>query len=51
MDHKSFEDVICSLPRFIENIYNEHRLHSALGYRGRNTFEEEQARQTVKINA
>jgi len=50
MAFETNDDVAEHLPRFIQK-YNDRRLHSALGYRSPDQFEEENARPPVKTAA
>jgi putative transposase len=44
MAFETVEDVVECLPRFIEDTYNRHRLHSALGYLSPQQYEDQYLR-------
>lgn len=49
-DYETFNDVLERLPHFIEEVYNKRRLHSSLGYKTPEEYEQEYNQQKQACN-
>ena len=46
---ETFAEFAADIPRFIDEMFNARRLHSALGYVSPGTFDDQHARPRVKV--
>ncbi len=46
-DYETYQDVVAHLPRFLDQVYNEKRLHSAMDYLSPKDYEAQHAPQAA----
>ena len=49
-EYETIEDVLKAVPRFIETVYNEKRIHSSLGYFSPEEFEQLAERKQLQLH-